>query len=379
MLAMTSSSRRSNFAFLLLGAISVALVASVLALTGVFDGSDPEQGAATAAGATATPARSTAAPAGTTASVADIYEKVSTGVVFISARSEQAAQPTLSPEGGQGSASGSGFVIDDDGDIVTNQHVVDGATDVRVRFGEDGDLIKARVVGEDPSSDLALLKIDPAKVEGGVQALELGESKDLRPGEATIAIGSPFGLSGSVTTGIVSALDREIDSPNGFPISGVVQTDAAINPGNSGGPLLDAEGRVIGVNSQIATNGGSGSNSGVGFAVPIDTVKEVVPLLERDGKIDRPYVGVSTGDATGSARGAIVRSVVSGAPADKAGLRVGDRIVKIGDTAVKGASDVQTAVIERKPAEKVEVRYVRGGEEQTATVQLGTRPAEQGR
>jgi len=372
---MISSLRRSNLAFLLLGAVSVALVVAVLSLTGIFDSNDPKQAAAAAA----PPAQGSAAPAGTSTSVADIYEKVSTGVVFISARSSQVSQPGPGQEGGQRSASGSGFVIDDDGDIVTNQHVVDGASDVRVRFGEDGEPIKARVVGTDPSTDLALLKIDPNAVKGGLQPLVLGESKDLRPGEATIAIGSPFGLSGSVTTGIVSALDREIESPNGFPISGVVQTDAAINPGNSGGPLLDAEGRAIGVNSQIATNGGGGSNSGVGFAVPIDTVKEVVPLLERDGKVDRPYVGVATGDATGSSQGAVIRSIVSSGPADRAGLRTGDRIVSIAGDPVKEASDVQKAVIERKPGEELEIRYVRGSDEQTATVQLGTRPAESAR
>jgi S1-C subfamily serine protease len=371
---MTSYPRRSNLAFLLLGAVSVALVVAVLSLTGIFDGSDPKQGAATAA----TPAQRSAAPVGTSTSVADIYERVSTGVVFISARSGQVSQPGLGQQGGQ-SASGSGFVIDRGGDIVTNQHVVDGASDVRVRFGEDGQPIKARVVGTDPSTDLALLKIDPTAVKGGLKPLVLGESKGLRPGEATIAIGSPFGLSGSVTTGIVSALDREIESPNGFPISGVVQTDAAINPGNSGGPLLDAEGRAIGVNSQIATNGGSGSNSGVGFAVPIDTVKEVVPLLERDGKVDRPYVGIATGDASGSGQGAVIRSVVPGGPAQRSGLRVGDRVVEIAGKAVKEAADVQKVVIERKPGEKLEIRYFRGSDEQTATVQLGTRPQVSGR
>jgi S1-C subfamily serine protease len=358
---------RSRLAFFLLGAVSVALVTAVLALSGVFDGSDSSTGAATAATASA-PARPVSNPGAS--SVADIYEKVAPGVVFISARSGRGAQ--LEP--GPGSASGSGFVIDDDGDIVTNQHVVDGATDVRVRFGEDGDPIRARIVGEDPSSDLALLKIDPSKVKGGLQPLELGDSKNLRPGEATIAIGSPFGLSGSVTTGVVSALDREITAPNDFPISGVVQTDAAINPGNSGGPLLDAQGRVIGVNSQIATNGAAGSNSGVGFAVPIDTVREVVPALERDGKIERPYLGVSTSDATGSQRGVVIRAVVPGGPADRAELRPGDRIVSLGDTPLREASDVQKAVLERKPGDEVEIRYVRGSRERTATVELGTRP-----
>jgi hypothetical protein len=184
-----------------------------------------------------------------------------------------------------------------------------------VRFGEDGDPIRARIVGEDPSSDLALLKIDPSKVKGGLQPLELGDSKNLRPGEATIAIGSPFGLSGSVTTGVVSALDREITAPNDFPISGVVQTDAAINPGNSGGPLLDAQGRVIGVNSQIATNGAPDRTRAWASRSRSTRSARWCPVLERDGKIERPYLGVSTSDATGSQRGVVIRAVVPGGPA----------------------------------------------------------------
>ena len=162
---------------------------------------------------------------------------------------------------------------------MTNDHVVEGAGKVSVRFTENGDPIDAEVVGTDPSSDIAVLKIDPSKVEGGVKPLQLADSKQIEPGQPAIAIGSPFGLQGTVTSGIVSALGREIQAPNGFTISGVIQTDAAINPGNSGGPLLDDSGRVIGINSQIATNGAN-ANSGVGFAVPIDTVKQVVPAAE---------------------------------------------------------------------------------------------------
>ncbi|HEX8106012.1 MAG TPA: trypsin-like peptidase domain-containing protein [Solirubrobacteraceae bacterium] len=360
-----------RFGSFLLGALATAAVVAVLALTGVFDGTDPK-GAAAGATARAGTGGISAAPA---ASVADIYERVSPGVVFVSARTGRGALPYLGPGGGRAS-SGSGFVVDPKGTIVTNQHVVDGASDVRVRFGEDGDPIRARIVGQDPSTDLAVLRIDPDDVEGGLKALALGESKTLRPGEATIALGAPFGLAGTVTTGIVSALDREIESPNGFPIAGVVQTDAAINPGNSGGPLLDSAGRVIGVNSQIATNGQSNANSGVGFAVPIDTVKEVVPLLERDGKVDRPYLGVSTSEPTGAADGALVRSVIPGGPSAKAGLRAGDRIVRVGDRAVRAPEDVAAAIAERKPGEKVAVRFVRGGGERTATVELGTRPTE---
>jgi putative serine protease PepD len=359
-------SSRSLPAFLL-GALSVALVAGVLALTGVFDGSSPRGAAATAATTSTTAAATPAAATGAPASVADIYATASPLVFFIPATGSGAA-----------TATGSGFVIDKKGLIVTNQHVVDGSSRVTVRFGEDGDPIPATVKGQDPSSDVALLKVDPAKVKlaGGIKALPLGESNGLRPGEGTIAIGAPFGLAGTVTTGIVSALNREIQSPNGFPISGAIQTDAAINPGNSGGPLLDARGRAIGVNSQIATNGQSNSSAGVGFAISIDSVKDVVPLLERNGKVDRPYLGVSTSDAPGSTDGAIVRTVIPRGPAAEAGLRTGDRIVRVGDKAVADASAVSAAIIDLKPGEQVAIRYVRGGQERTATVKLGTRPTQ---
>ncbi len=375
---MNPPSRRSNLLFLILGALSVALVAGVLAATGVFDSSDTASGGG-AASAQSAQSAPPAAAGGTPTSVADIYERVAPAVVFVQARRARPQTPALPIPGPPGrdraTATGSGFVIDDDGDIVTNQHVIDGSRDVRVRFGEKADPIRARVVGEDPSTDLALLKIDPKAVKGGLKVLELADSSRLRPGEATIAIGAPFGLAGSVTTGIVSALEREIQSPNRFPIAGVVQTDAAINPGNSGGPLLDAQGRAIGVNSQIATSGDNQS-SGVGFAVPINEVKKVAPLLERDGKIDRPYLGVSTSDGTAARRGAIVRAVIARGPAAEAGLRVNDRIVGVAGKPVDEASDVAAAISDRKVGERVEIRYVRGGQERTATVELGKRPAE---
>ena len=366
------TSRASNLLFLLLGAVSVAIVAAILASTGVFDDDDPSAGGGSAAAAKTTVAGTGGAPA----SVADIYERVAPAVVFVSAAATRQALPSPLPSPrGRGTASGSGFVIAADGKIVTNQHVVDGSKDVRVRFGEEGDPIRARVVGEDPSTDLALLEVDPDDVEGGLKVLELADSSKLRPGEATIAIGAPFGLAGTVTTGIVSALDREIQSPNSFSISGVVQTDAAINPGNSGGPLLDAEGRVIGVNSQIATNGDNQS-SGVGFAVPVNEVKKVVPLLERDGKIDRPYLGVSTSEAPGARKGAVVRELLRNAPAAEAGLRVNDRVVSVAGKPVAEPEDIAAAIVDRKPGQSVEIRYVRGTQERTATVKLGTRPAQ---
>jgi putative serine protease PepD len=173
--------------------------------------------------------------------------------------------------------SGSGFLVSKNGEIVTNEHVIDGASRVTVRFGEHGKALPARVVGEDASDDLAVLDVADSAV-AKLTPLTLGNSSSLRVGQSAIAIGSPFGLSGTLTSGVVSALGRDIQSPNGHTISGIVQTDAAINPGNSGGPLLDATGQVIGINSQIASE--SGSNSGVGFAIPVDTVRRVLTNLE---------------------------------------------------------------------------------------------------
>ena len=242
--------RLSHLVSVLLGALAVGAVVAVLAVTGAL----PEKVDRTT---TVTTPQSTSPDAPRTAptSVADIYAQVSGSVVFVSARGGN-GQLGFNGEGGGRAASGSGFVVDTAGHIVTNDHVVENADAFTVRFGEKGDPIEAKLVGKDPSSDLAVLEIDPDKVEGGAKPLKLASSTSLRPGEAAIAIGSPFGLSGTVTTGIVSALGREIEAPNGFSIPGAVQTDAAINPGNSGGPLLDAAGRVIGVNSQIASSSG---------------------------------------------------------------------------------------------------------------------------
>ena len=179
---------------------------------------------------------------------------------------------------GSGTASGTGFVFDSDGTIVTNAHVVGDAQEAQVRFDDDAP-VQAQVVGTDPSSDLAVLHVDPAQA-GTLQPLTLGESDDVRVGDTAIAVGYPFGLDRTATAGIVSGLGRRIQAPNGVSIDEVIQTDAPINPGNSGGPLLDASGRVIGVNSQIATASGGGGNVGVGFAIPSDTVREVVPRLK---------------------------------------------------------------------------------------------------
>jgi putative serine protease PepD len=243
--------------------------------------------------------------------------------------------------------------------------------------GSDQAPISARLVGTDPSSDLAVLKIDPARVHGRLKPLTLGDSNALAPGDQAIAIGSPFGLAGTVTVGVISSLGRTIPSPNGFQISNAIQTDAAINPGNSGGPLLDAKGEVIGVNSQIQTGGGGNSNAGVGFAVPVETVKQVVPQIQGGGKIQRAFLGVNNGTADDQS-GAVVSGVVSGGPADKAGIQPGDKIVAIDNRPISSSDDVSAAVAAHKPGDKATVTVVRGGNRRTLTVTLGTRPEKAG-
>ena len=232
---------------------------------GVWEAKETDEAAATVT----TPNQVTSAPAGSNLSINEIYDGASSGVVHITTAAGGQTSPFGSPDGG--GATGSGFVIDDEGHVATNQHVVEGVEQVTVRF-ENGEELTARVVGADPSTDVALLKLD--SLPDGVEPLDLGSTESLEIGDLVVAIGSPFGLQGTVTAGIVSALGRELTAPDGFTIDGAIQTDAAINPGNSGGPLLDGQGRVVGINSQIATE--TGGNVGIGYAVPIETVQEVV-------------------------------------------------------------------------------------------------------
>jgi putative serine protease PepD len=349
----------SRLLFFIAGAVSVGAVVGVLALAGTFDDeSEPP------ARATTTP-EATPQPSGAAFDVAALYERVSPGVVFV-----QAGSGDVTAAGSQ-AASGSGFVIDDEGHVITNEHVVSVGSQFRVRFGEDGEPIEAELLGEDPSVDLALLKVDPEDVGEELQPLELGASEDLRPGDPAIAIGSPFGLEGTVTSGIVSALGRTIEAPNGFSISGAIQTDAAINPGNSGGPLLDEEGRVIGVNSQIRTGGGN-ANTGVGFAVPVDEIKRSLPALERGEEPERAFLGVSSRPAPEG--GAEIGEVVPDSPASRAGMRAGDRILEAADEPVRDPDDVSTVVNARRPGDQVRVVVERDGERRTLTVTLGEQP-----
>jgi putative serine protease PepD len=274
-----------------------------------------------------------------------------------------------------GNSTGTGFLIDRDGRVVTNAHVVQGNDRVEVRFGSDANSIEGEVRGTDPSSDLAVVEIDPGDVPAGVRPLQLADSRNVEVGDVAIAIGNPFGLDRTATEGIVSGVGREIQAPNGFSIDSVIQTDAPINPGNSGGPLLDDGGRVIGVNSQIQTGGAQG-NVGIGFAVPSNTVREVVPALTRGERIERAYLGVQTSPASMSSRnGAQVQSVVSGGPADRAGIRTGDVITRIDGEAVAEPSDITQALADDRPGKVVTVELRRDGSSVTVSATLGTRPA----
>ncbi len=301
--------------------------------------------------------------------VNEIYDQVGEGVVSVQVARNGSA------------ASGTGFVIDGDGTVVTNSHVIGDAEQAQVRFDDTGRAVPARVLGRDPSSDIAVLSVDRSSAPG-LRVLPLADSDKVRVGDTAIAIGYPLGLDRTATAGIVSGLGREIRAPNGFTIDEVIQTDAPINPGNSGGPLIDASGRVIGVNSQIATAGSQG-NVGIGFAVPSNTVREIVPRLKGGQSIDRPFLGVSTG-ASLSGRGAVVREVTPGGPAEDAGIRAsssllsddGDVIVGVEGRAVTEPDDVAQAIEGKRPGDRVTVRVLRDGQERDIAVTLGRRPAQ---
>jgi S1-C subfamily serine protease len=372
-----------------LGGLVVAVAGLALIEAGVIDTSD-DSSASLAAPPLTRPASQSE---GKGLTVSEIYDRTSSGVAFISAQRTETTQGPLFPEGQQSTATGSGFLIDDQGHVLTNAHVVQGASRVDVQFSEDGNSQEAEVVGTDPSSDLALLKVDDTQ---GATPLPLGDSSKAEVGDPVVAIGNPFGLDRTVTSGIVSALQRQIQAPNGFSISDVIQTDAAINPGNSGGPLLDSTGQVIGVNSQIASQ--SGGNEGVAFAVPISTARDVVSQILDTGSVQRAYLGISGGDITAEVaralelpvdRGVLVEQVYPGGPADSAGIKGatgqatvagqsypvgGDIITKLDGEELTGMDEVISAVNEHQAGDELTLTVLSNGNEREVKVKLGERP-----
>jgi S1-C subfamily serine protease len=383
-----ASAARNPFIAALLGGL-VVLVAGIIAVGAGWVGEDNTtvvQSQVTAAGGSA--------DEGQGLTVNEIYRRDGPGVVFISAEvTTQQESPFGFPQEQRGQATGSGFVIDGDGHVLTNAHVVEGATKVEVKFSEDR-TVDAKLLGQDASTDVALLKVNGKSLP---KPLELGDSSKAKVGDAVVAIGNPFGLDRTVTTGIVSALQRKLEAPNGFTIDNVIQTDAAINPGNSGGPLLDSLGRVIGINSQIATGGTGGGSIGIGFAVPIDTAKKIADQLREKGRVEHAYLGI-TGLAISKSmaenlnlptdQGVLVQR--STGPAAKAGVKGGDTQVSLGGAdillggdvlvgidgrKVSSMDDVIRVVNSRKPGDEVTVELRRGDQRRRVEVKLGNRPA----
>jgi S1-C subfamily serine protease len=307
---------------------------------------------------------------------------LSVGTIY---RNSERSVVEITTASGPAEAQGSGFVYDDAGHVVTNQHVVQNASAINVRFS-DGSTRRAEVVGTDPSTDLAVLKVDAPS--DFLEPLQLGDSSEVGVGDPVVAMGSPFGLEGTVTSGIVSALHRQIEAPNTFTIADTIQTDAAINHGNSGGPLLDNRGRVIGVNAQIESE--SGGSDGVGFAIPSNTVRSVVSQIIDTGEAEHAYLGVQMADTPD---GIVVTEVRAGGPADDAGVcgatgtrsvegrqvpTGGDVILEFDGQEIASSEELQSAVEARQPGDTVELTVLRDGDRRTLDVTLAERPDDPG-
>jgi S1-C subfamily serine protease len=333
--------------------------------------------------------------------VNQIYKADGGGVAFIEAEvpasEPQGFSPFGEPESERGgTATGSGIVIDTEGHVLTNNHVVEGASKISVKLGASDTAYDATVVGTDPATDIAVLKVDAPQSQ--LHPLTLGHSSEVEVGDPVVAIGNPFGLDRTVTSGIVSALQRQIQAPNGFSIDNVIQTDAAINPGNSGGPLLNAEGEVIGINSQIETGGSGSGNVGIGFAIPIDTVRAELNQLITSGQVEHAFLGISGGTITpGLARalnlpvkqGVIVQSVVKNGPAEKAGIEGGnttatiegsevslggDIITEVNGKNISGMEEVVEIVNKAEAGDELELTIIHNGSTKTVKVTLADRP-----
>ncbi len=380
---------------------AIALSAAVIgggAVAAVDMSTQPAPAAAVTATTTTpatTPVALTAGGA-TAVDFSEVYARRRGGMVSITSTVQASGGAPGAPGGGAGTATGSGVVIDTEGHILTNAHVVDGATSVRVELA-DGSSHEATVVGADASTDLAVLHIDADA--DSLQPVPLGDSSALEIGDPVLAVGDPFGYQASASAGIVSGLDRTMQAPNGFTITGAIQTDAAVNHGNSGGALLDAEGNLVGIPAQIADSGVD-ANVGVAFAVPVDTARTVIEDILSDGQVDHAWLGVSTADVdaglagtegVGADSGALITGVSQDGPAAKAGIAGGDTpatddgaqvcvggdvVTAVGDTPVTDSTDLQEAVDSHRPGDTVELT-VSGpdGRERQVEVTLGTRPA----
>jgi S1-C subfamily serine protease len=389
---------RSPFISALLGGLVVAVLGWIAIAAGLIQSEGDTT--TTVAAPLTTPVEGASSEDGNTNLVNQIYRADGEGVAFIEAKLE--AQPSESfspfgepqPEGGN--ASGSGFVIDTEGHVLTNNHVVEGATEVSVKLGASEESYEAEVVGTDPATDVALLEVDAPKEE--LHPLTLGRSSEMEVGDPVVAIGNPFGLDRTVTSGIISALQRQIQAPNGFSISHVLQTDAAINPGNSGGPLINSAGEVIGINAQIATGGGSNGNVGIGFSIPIDTVRANLEQLKETGEVQHAFIGISGGTVTPELadaldlpveEGVIVQTVVGGGPADEAGIQPGktsaevegqqvglggDIITEVDGKKVASMDELIEIIQESEPGDELKLTIMRGDQEKTADVTLGKQP-----
>ena len=337
-------------------------------------------------GSSTTSAEPTAFKSGTGLSINQIYKAASPGVVDIKVTAQSSNQGFGFFGGGQGGGGvtegeGAGVVYDSKGNILTDEHVVANATSVQVNF-QDGKSVSAKVVGTDPSTDVAVIHVDVPSSE--LHPIPLADSSLAQVGDPVVAIGSPFSLPETTTTGIVSQTGRSIQAPNLYTIPDAIQTDAAINPGNSGGPLLDANGHVLGLNDQIETNnqtaGGEGSSSGVGFAVPSNTVKDVADQIIAGHKVAHAYIGVCL-DSGGGAQIATTGSqscqspVAPGSPAAQAGLKPGDTITAINGTPI-ASTDAFIATIDKyKPGQQVTLSVTRSGQSKQVKVTLADRPA----
>jgi S1-C subfamily serine protease len=309
-----------------------------------------------------------------------LYSGATAGVVDITASgispsSSAGGLPFTPPGKGQGTetATGTGFTIDTKGDILTASHVVNGASSITVKL-QNGTTRTAKVLGVDRSTDVAVLKIDPAGLT--LHPLPLGSSQALSVGDRLAVVGDPFQYDRSLSTGVVSALNRTIQAPNGFQVANAIQTDATINPGNSGGPVLNAEGAVVGIVDQIATGSSSvDSSTGVGFAVPIDVVKAELAQLEQGARVAHAYLGAATAQAT-NVQGALVQGIAPGSPAAVAGLRPGDLITAVNGTAAADPNDLIAAITALKPGDKITLTVKRGSSSQTLTATLANQPSQ---